>query len=50
MISFFYNFFNNYGIWNLIELHINQQNSLLKEIKENLMPNIETASNLIAKT
>ena len=35
---------------NLIELHINQQNSLLEEIKENLMPNIETASKLIAKT
>ena len=35
---------------NLIELHINQQNSLLEEIKENLMPDIETASKLIAKT
>ena len=35
---------------NIIDSHINQQNSLLIEIKENLTSNIENASKLIAHT
>ena len=35
---------------NLIKLHIKEQSKLLEEVKENLLPNIEKASKLIAKS